>query len=49
MRFRGTAAVLTLLLAFGAVACDDTVSGIQEDAQELEQEAGEAVEDLQDE
>jgi predicted small secreted protein len=42
MRRPLTAALLTALLALGTAACDDTVEGIQEDAESIEEgvEAG---------
>lgn len=39
MRNRILTVLVISLLGLGAVACDDTSSGVQEDAQELEQGA----------
>ena len=37
MRTRLTAALLAGLLAFGAAACDDTMEGIEEDAEQIDE------------
>ena len=49
MRTRTVTAILTLLLAFGAVACDDTVEGIQEDAESIEDGIEEGADEATDE
>ncbi len=36
MRTRLTAGILAALLSLGLVACDDTVEGIEEDAEQLD-------------
>lgn len=48
MRTRLTALLTMLLLSFGVVACDDTVDGLQEDAEDIQEGAGDAADDLED-
>lgn len=48
MRTRLTSLLAVLLLAFGVAACDDTVDGVGEDLQDIEEGAGDAGEDLED-
>lgn len=45
MKTRITAAMFILLLALGAAACDDTVDGIQDDAETIQSEVEEGVND----
>lgn len=48
MRTRLLSLLTVLLLALGAVACDDTVEGVGEDAEDIEEGAGQAGEELED-
>ncbi len=48
MRTRTTAILTAALLLLGVAGCDDTVDGLQEDAEEVQDEASEALNDLQD-
>lgn len=48
MRTRLGTALSLLLLACGLVACDDTLGGVQEDAEEIQDGAGDAADDLED-
>lgn len=47
MRTRLTVTLMILGLALGAAACDDTADGVQDDAQEIQDGADDAIEDLE--
>lgn len=47
MRHRIATMLLIALLALGAVACDDTSAGLEEDAQDVEQGAEDLGEDVE--
>ncbi|MEE8601393.1 hypothetical protein [Euzebya tangerina] len=46
---RLASALLVVLIALGLAACDDTVDGIQDDAETIESEVEEGIEDATDE
>ncbi len=48
MRTRLTTLLMLATLVLGVAACDDTSDGIQEDAQDIEQGAEDALDDLED-
>ncbi len=48
MRTRTTAILTAVLLMLGVAGCDDTLDGLQEDAEEVEEGAGEALDNLED-